>query len=155
MKYWDMKVLHYILLFLRPPLQKSPISKKTSKSSFYYRKMQQSLLFQNIYNFLKKDQVLTDFWSQHWAYPPIFSNKSEVFSCEFLLSKKSNLILLHWQLPFILHYFLLVFSYFLDCHLSLRRVPLGSENIFCHRCIRNCDSSIELSVLITNITFFK
>ena len=33
---------------LRPPLQKSPISKKISKSSFYYRKMQQSLLFQNI-----------------------------------------------------------------------------------------------------------
>ena len=46
---------------LRPPLQKSTISEKTSKLSLYYRKMQQSLLFQNIYNFLKKDQILTDF----------------------------------------------------------------------------------------------
>ena len=44
-----------------PPLQKSTISEKTPKLSFYYRKMQQSLLFQNIYNLLKKDQILTDF----------------------------------------------------------------------------------------------
>ena len=44
-----------------PPVPKSTISEKTSKLSLYYRKMQQSLLFQNIYNFLKRDQVLTDF----------------------------------------------------------------------------------------------
>ena len=87
------------------------------------------------------------------SLPPIFSNKSEVFSCEFLLSKKFNLILLHWQLPFIVPYFLLVFSYFLDCQLSHRRVPLGSEKIFSHHLIRNCYSSIELSMLITNIRF--
>ena len=115
--------------------------------------MQQSLLFQNIYNFLKKRSSFNRFLKSTLSLPPIFSNKSEVFSCESLLSKKFNFILLHWQLPFILHYFLLVFSYFLDCHLSHIRLPLGSEKIFRHRCIRNCDSSIELSMLITNIRF--
>ena len=98
---------------LRPPLPKSTVSEKTSKLSLHYRKMQQTFLFQNIYNFLKKDQVLTDFWSQNWAYPPpIFSKKSDVFSYDSLLSKKFNLILLHWDLPFILDYldyFLLLF----------------------------------------------
>ena len=68
--------------------------------------MQQSFLFQNIYNFLKKDQILTDFWSQHCAYPPpIFSKKNYVFSYKSLLSKKFSLILLYWDLPFILDYF--------------------------------------------------
>ena len=53
-------ILIYINLY-KAPLRKSTISEKTPKLSLYYRKMQQSLLFQNIYNFFKKDQVLTDF----------------------------------------------------------------------------------------------
>ena len=103
--------IFYVYNALRPPLQKSTISKKISKSSFYYSKMQQNFLFQNIYNFLKKDQVLTDFWSQHWAYSPplIFSEKSDMLDYESAVSKNLNLILLLWELPFILDYFLLVF----------------------------------------------
>ena len=66
---------HYVntnKLLRPPPIPKSTVSEKTSKLSFYYRKMQQTFLFQNIYNLLKKDQILTDFSSQHWAYPTHF-----------------------------------------------------------------------------------
>ena len=113
--------------------------------------MQQSLLFQNIYNFLKKDQVLADFWSQHWAYPPFFRTKVRCSVASF--SYQTNSTSFYYHLSFITFYWF--FRTFLTVIYLTRRVPLDSEKIFSHRFIRNCDSSIELSVLITNITFFK
>ena len=112
--------------------------------------MQQSLLFQNIYNFLKKDQILADFWSQHSAYPPFFRTKVRCSVASF--SYQGNSTSFYSHSSFITFYWF--FRTFLTVSYLTRRVPLGSEKIFCHRFLKNCDSSIELSVLITNITFF-
>ena len=68
--------------------------------------MQQNFLFQNIYKFWKKDQALSDFRSKHWAYPsPIFLEKSDILSYKSVIPKNLNLILLLWELPFVLNYF--------------------------------------------------
>ena len=56
--------VHLVPTLRPPPPQKIEYFEKTSKLSFYYRKMQRNSLFQNICNFLKKDQVLSDFRSQ-------------------------------------------------------------------------------------------
>ena len=116
--------------------------------------MQQSLLFQNIYNFLKKDQILADFWSQHWAYPSFFRTKVRCSVASFSYQGNSTSFYYtdNYHSSFITFYWF--FRTFLTVTYLTRRVPLGSEKIFCHRFLKNCDSSIELSVLITNIIFF-
>ena len=56
--------------------------------------MWRSLLFKNMYNFVKTDHVLTDFRSKLCVYLPIFPEKSDVSNYESVVLKILNLILL-------------------------------------------------------------
>ena len=98
---------------LRPPSKNRPFRKKHQKWVFIIERCSKLSSFRIYRIFWKKSQIWSNFQSKHRAYPspPFFSKKSDVLSYESLLSKNFNLILLHWELPFILDYldyFLLV-----------------------------------------------
>ena len=53
--------LENFCICLRPPHSKNRLFRKKYQNRVFIIERCSSLLFQNIYNFLKKDQVLTDF----------------------------------------------------------------------------------------------
>ena len=82
---------------------------------------------------------------------PIFSKKSDVLSYESLLSKKFNLILLHWELPFILdylHYFLLVFCSTFSTVSYLDMLFLTKKNV------KDITLSLEWEILTKKLASF-
>ncbi len=62
--------------------QKSGFFTEKSKLSFYHRKMQRSVLFQNIFGFLENRQVSTDLSVETWAYYHVFR---EIFACKLFI----------------------------------------------------------------------